>query len=182
MHDPAAYHDLLDAIALAARAHEGQLRKDGRTPYFSHVMRVCTIVRNIFGFDDPRMLTAAVLHDTIEDTTTDFDDIEEAFGPEIATWVALLSKDKRSPEGRRELDYINGLQGAPWQVQVCKLADIYDNLLDSAHLDRERRTHAFQRLQSYLQALETSAHPQTQEPLALAKQLLQSVQQPANPA
>jgi guanosine-3',5'-bis(diphosphate) 3'-pyrophosphohydrolase len=173
MSDPACYRDLLTAIAFAARAHHGQMRKDGRTPYVSHVLRVCTIVRNIFGFDDPRMLTAAVLHDTIEDTTTDFDDIEKNFGREIAGWVALLSKDKRSRENDRERDYMESLKRAPWQVQICKLADIYDNLLDSAHLNPEGRRHTCERIRSYIEALEASAHPQTHQPLALVKNLLE---------
>ncbi len=92
--DPAT-RTLLDAISFATRAHHGQLRKDGRTPYVSHVYRVSLIVRHVFGIDDPAVLTAAVLHDTIEDTTTDFDDVEEHFGAEVAGWVARLSKDKR---------------------------------------------------------------------------------------
>src|SRR6266702_1696056 len=86
---------LLEAIAFAARAHQGQLRKDQRTPYVSHVFRVCLIVRQVFGVDDASVLTAAVLHDTIEDTTTDFDDLAERFGATVAGWVAILSKDKR---------------------------------------------------------------------------------------
>jgi guanosine-3',5'-bis(diphosphate) 3'-pyrophosphohydrolase len=175
MTDPATLHPLLNAIAFAARAHDGQKRKDGKTPYVSHVFRVAAIVRNVFGFDDPQMLTAAVLHDTIEDTTTDFDDVEKEFGREIAEWVALLSKDKRSPESQREWAYVEGLQRAPWQVQVCKLADVYDNLLDSANLPVERRGHARDRARSYILALEASAHAETQQPLALVKQLLASV-------
>ena len=39
------HRPLLEAIAFAARVHQGQLRKDGRTPYASHVFRVCLIVR-----------------------------------------------------------------------------------------------------------------------------------------
>src|ERR1700730_1290393 len=76
----ATYRPLLEAIAFAARAHRNQLRKDGETPYVSHVFRVCLIVRDRFGVADPQVLTAAVLHDTVEDTTTDFDDLEEIFG------------------------------------------------------------------------------------------------------
>jgi (p)ppGpp synthase/HD superfamily hydrolase len=84
----------LDGIALAARAHQGQLRKDQRTPYVSHVFRVAMIARDVFGCEDPLVLTAAVLHDTIEDTTTDYDGIEEAFGAEVARRVAALTKNK----------------------------------------------------------------------------------------
>src|SRR5713226_7417151 len=100
---------LLEAIAFAARAHQGQLRKDQRTPYASHVFRVCLIVRQIFGVEDASVLTAAVLHDTVEDTTTDFDDLEKEFGSEVAGWVAALSKDKRLPDAEREKAYVTQL-------------------------------------------------------------------------
>ena len=66
---------LLNAVAFAARAHRPQVRKDGQTPYVSHVFRVAMIVTQVFGVHEPKILTAAVLHDTIEDTTTDYDDI-----------------------------------------------------------------------------------------------------------
>src|ERR1700681_1625012 len=98
-------HALLEAVSFAARAHRGQERKDGRTPYASHPFRVCLVVRDVFGFDDPRMLITALLHDTIEDTTTDYDDLEERYGAEIATWVAYLTKDKRLPDEERERVY-----------------------------------------------------------------------------
>ena len=64
----AQYRTLLEAVSFAARAHRHQLRKDGETPYVAHPFRVCLIVRHIFGIDDPAFLSAALLHDTIEDT------------------------------------------------------------------------------------------------------------------
>src|SRR6516225_6065576 len=130
MKDPLDDLFVLEAATFAARAHKKQLRKDGQTPYASHVFRVCLVVRHVFGFDDLRMLIAALLHDTIEDTTTDFDDIVQRFGPKIAEWVAYLTKDKRLPEDLRERDYMKRLQEAPWQVHVCKLAEVYENLMD----------------------------------------------------
>jgi len=151
---------LLDAVAFASRAHRHQLRKDNQTPYVSHVLRVALIVRQVFDIADERVLTAAVLHDTIEDTTTDFDDLQEHFGAEIAGWVALLSKDKRLPEPEREAAYQDGLAKAPWQVKTCKLADIYDNLTDSAHLDSEQRAKTLKRTLAYLQSLQGSNLPE----------------------
>src|SRR5438270_229702 len=120
---------LLEAASFAARAHDGHMRKDKETPYVSHVFRVCLIVRDIFDFHDPRMLIVALLHDTIEDTTVDFDDVAKHHGPEIALWVASLTKNKSMPEAQREDDYIQRLLQAPWQVQACKLADVFDNLM-----------------------------------------------------
>src|SRR5438132_913099 len=109
------YRPLLDAVAFAARAHQGQMRKDGKTPYASHVFRVCLVLRHVFGIDDAHALTAAVLHDTVEDTTTDFDDLAKRFGEDVAAWVTALSKDKRLPDDKRETEYAARLAAAPWQ-------------------------------------------------------------------
>jgi guanosine-3',5'-bis(diphosphate) 3'-pyrophosphohydrolase len=166
---------LLEAIAFAARAHRGQLRKDKETPYVSHVYRVCFVLRDVFGIDDHRALMAAVLHDTVEDTRTDFDDLQEQFGKEIAGWVATLSKDKRRVWDEREAVYEKQLSRAPWQVQVCKLADIFDNLMDSAQLPPEKRARGFQNAARYLDALKTNLREQAQKPWDIVNNLLEEL-------
>jgi guanosine-3',5'-bis(diphosphate) 3'-pyrophosphohydrolase len=162
---------LLRAVAFAARAHRHQLRKDGTTPYVSHVFRVCLTLRHVFGVDDEAALTAAVLHDTIEDTTTDFDDIEQEFGSEIAAWVKLLTKDKRKREPSREKDYIRGLARSPWQVKVCKLADVHDNLLDSDHFPSDKRAKTFRRSREYLSVLDDT-HDKVRRACQIVRRLL----------
>jgi guanosine-3',5'-bis(diphosphate) 3'-pyrophosphohydrolase len=149
--DPTA--SLFEAASFAARAHRNELRKDGRTPYAAHPFRVCLVVRHVFGIDDPRVLMAALLHDTIEDTPTDYDNIAERFGADVAAWVAALTKDMRLPEAEREEAYHRALANAGWQVIVCKLADIYDNLSDSRALSPRQRERTVQRSREYLEAL-----------------------------
>jgi guanosine-3',5'-bis(diphosphate) 3'-pyrophosphohydrolase len=162
---------LYEAIAFAARAHQGQIRKDGKTPYVSHVFRVSMVVRHLFGIDDRKVLTAAVLHDTLEDTTTDFDDLRD-FGDEVAGWVAVLSKDKRLPEEEREEAYTAGLVAAPWQVRICKLADIYDNLSDMKTLDSKRRATTLKRLTGYIAALRPGRPDETSRAWEIVAKLL----------
>ncbi|HXD89003.1 MAG TPA: HD domain-containing protein [Urbifossiella sp.] len=158
------------AAAFAARAHRHQLRKDRETPYVSHVFRVCLVVRHVFGFDDPRMLAAALLHDTIEDTATDRDDISDAFGADVARWVAALTKDMRLPDDEREAAYEAVLAASEWQVKACKLADIYDNLTDSDQLSLAGRKNAAARSERYLAAL----RPNLPEALHVAFQLTEA--------
>lgn len=141
------------AASFAARAHRHGLRKDGVTPYAAHPFRVCLVVRHIFGVDDPRVLAAALLHDTIEDTPTDYDDIADEFGTEIADWVAALTKEMRLPDDEREKKYRGVLASSPWPVIVCKLADIYDNLTDSATLTSEQRAKTVERSRIYLETM-----------------------------
>lgn len=158
-----------EAAAFAARAHAHALRKDGRTPYVSHVFRVCLVVRHVFGFDDPRMLAAALLHDAIEDTATDCDDIIERFGPEVAAWVAALTKDMRLPHDEREDAYAQTLRQAGWQVKVLKLADIYDNLGDCRHLAPAGRIKTAKKTRFYLDAIRTGLPEQAQTALRLVE-------------
>src|SRR6202012_4417803 len=61
---------LLKAASYAARKHSDQRRADGMTPYFAHVARVTVITRHLFKVADQDVLTAALLHDVIEDTNT----------------------------------------------------------------------------------------------------------------
>lgn len=119
------------AIDFAARAHAGHTRRDGRTPYVAHVVRVAMIVREVFGCDDPETIAAAYLHDTIEDTPTDRDDIERRFGAVVAGAVAALTKNMILPEAEREPEYDARLAAADWRARLVKLADVYDNGLDT---------------------------------------------------
>lgn len=119
------------AVSFVARAHQGQLRKDGVTPYVAHPFRVALTVRHRFACADTTALVTALLHDTIEDTTTDFDDLEQQFGQAIALAVAAHTKDARLPEPEREAAYDRQLSVASWQARLVKLADVYDNYCDS---------------------------------------------------
>ncbi|TVQ59825.1 MAG: HD domain-containing protein [Phycisphaerales bacterium] len=120
------------ASAYAAAMHEGAYRRDGQTPYMSHCWRVAMTVRDVFGCDDPVCLAAALLHDLIEDTGADYDEISERFGDDVATIVALLTKDMRLPEDRREAAYDEGLRDGDRRARLLKLADVFDNMTDTA--------------------------------------------------
>lgn len=118
------------AASFAAVAHRHQVRKDGVTPYVAHVFRVAMIVRDVFGCTDPVCLAAALLHDVIEDTGADYDEICERFGREVADCVAALTKNMALPEAQREAEYDARLAAADWRARLVKLADQYDNLCD----------------------------------------------------
>lgn len=119
------------AASFAARKHQHQPRKDGRTPYIAHPFRVAMTVRDIFDCSDQVALAAALLHDTIEDTTTDFEDIADLCNHDVALCVAALTKNAALPEPEREDEYHARLKSAPWQARLVKLADQYDNVSDA---------------------------------------------------
>ena len=126
------------AAALNTRAHRHQLRKDDKTPYSAHPARVALTCACLFGNTDETVITAALLHDVIEDTTIDYDDLLEQFGADIADIVTALSKDPRLIEPQRETAYDEQLTAGPWQARLIKLADVYDNLSECA-TDAARR-------------------------------------------
>ena len=166
---------MLEAVSFAARAHRHQLRKDRETPYAAHPYRVCLIVRQVFEIDDLDCLLASILHDTIEDTTTDFDDIAERFGEPVAQMVAALTKDMRLPEKEREANYEAVLAAAGPAVKIAKMADIYDNLADSAHLSAQSRQRAIGNASRYLAAIEQNLPEIGRRPLQIVRDMLDEI-------
>lgn len=147
-----------DAASFAAVAHRHQVRKDGVTPYVAHVFRVAMIVRDLFGCDDPVCLAAALLHDVIEDTGADYDELEERFGGEVADCVAALTKNMALPEKDREAEYDARLAAADWRARLVKLADQYDNLWDVCGGDEAFCKRARKRAERALKLAEPDAN------------------------
>ncbi len=166
------------AASYASFKHRHQVRKDGKTPYASHVSRVCLIISAGFGCQDETTLAAALLHDTIEDTTTDYDDLAGSFGTSVADLVASVTKNMALPEHRREREYDEQLSRADWRARLIKLADVYDNLADghasglSAEFvakaaDKARRAIALSRGDAALHAETARAIAMVEKSLAL---------------
>jgi GTP pyrophosphokinase len=89
-YDPSADEDLLNkAYVFSMQAHGSQKRASG-DPYFSHPLEVAGILTDL-KLDSASIVTA-LLHDTIEDTSATFEDIESAFGTEIAQLVDGVTK------------------------------------------------------------------------------------------
>lgn len=119
---------LQEAISFAARAHQGQFRKDGVTPYSAHVMRVAATVSIEFGCLDEDVILAALLHDVLEDTSHDYDDLAERFSPTVADMVVNLTKDSTLPKKTRDQVYYENLATCDWKTRIVKAADSLDNL------------------------------------------------------
>lgn len=119
-----------EASVFAACAHKGQVRRDGTTPYYSHPARVALTVATLFGCNDPETLAIALLHDTIEDSTTDYEDLAERFGSVVADGVVALTKDAALPETERDRHAEARLRAGDWRAALVKLADVLDNTSD----------------------------------------------------
>jgi len=93
----------------------------------------------------------------------------------VARWVAALTKDKRLAEDERERQYAAGLAAGGWQVHVCKLADVYDNLLDSDQLPPEKRQKTLKRSRFYLDTLAPHLTDQSRPAFNVVHRLLDSL-------
>jgi (p)ppGpp synthase/HD superfamily hydrolase len=159
-----------EAAAMAARVHRNQPRLDKKkTPYFSHPARVALTLAVKFGCTDDNVLAAAFLHDVLEDTLVDYDDLRHKFNEEIADTVAALSKDSRLVEPERERKYDEELSKASWKTMLIKLADVYDNLADAE--DDEIRLKMLDRAERAL-AL-AGRHPELEKASALVGALVE---------
>lgn len=123
---------LYQAYAYAAAAHEGQLRKGTRLPYFTHIITTMNYALELT--DDIEVLQAAILHDTLEDTQVTFEDIRRMFGSRVAALVEDETEDKRPDRPAsetweiRKRETIERLKERPLDVKVITLADKTANL------------------------------------------------------
>jgi len=128
------------------------------------------VVMHVFGCDDEIAICAALLHDTIEDTQTDFDAIEKRFGIEIADCVALLTKNMLLREPKREADYDKRLAKGSWQARLVKLADVYDNGLDIPRESMRKKS-----INRCKRALELTENDTEHESIAVAREAVAGV-------
>lgn len=119
------------AYGMAQQAHAGQLRKEG-TPYIVHPLRVALVLAEERGIRDADILATALLHDVVEDSEFERDDIHERFGVRVAGWVQQLSKPPVGQDDKKARDdrYFATLLGdeVPREARLVKLADRLDNV------------------------------------------------------
>jgi guanosine-3',5'-bis(diphosphate) 3'-pyrophosphohydrolase len=71
----------IEAVDFAAYKHRNQRRKDvDASPYINHPIALARVLAVDAGVDDEKTLVAAILHDTVEDTETTFEELKERFG------------------------------------------------------------------------------------------------------
>ena len=99
------------AIEFAARAHDGMERKKDKTPYILHPLEAAVIVGTMT--DNRDVISAAVLHDVVEDTSITIEEIEEKFGSRVRNLVESETEDKRAdlpPENTWKIRKLESLE------------------------------------------------------------------------
>jgi (p)ppGpp synthase/HD superfamily hydrolase len=126
-----------EAIIFAFNAHSGQYRKIHPHQYIIHPLRVSEFILKNFG-NHPNvdiMRTAAVLHDTVEDTWATIDNIKSNFGEEVSEIVFDVSKPEIKESEERNKKYLEMLKNAKDESKIVKIADIFDNVVLSTDND-----------------------------------------------
>lgn len=121
------------AMRFATKAHEGQVRKGTSRPYIVHPIEVGDIVSTMT--KDEEVISAAILHDTIEDCKgVTRDVLKEEFSERVASLVAQESEDKSKTWRERKGTTIQRIRTAQRDVQMIGLADKLSNMRD---IDRD---------------------------------------------
>ena len=155
---------LLKALSFAAHKHRDQRRKDAEaSPYINHPIALADVLVNEGGVTDAEVLSAALLHDTVEDTATTPQELEKAFGQRIARIVAEVTGDKALPKAERKRLQIEHAASISREAKLVKLADKICNLRDvaarpPAQWDLTRRREYFEWAKSVVDRLR-GVHP-----------------------
>jgi len=124
---------LTDALAFAAHKHRNQRRKDvAASPYINHPIALARLLAVEGGVTDCRTLAAAILHDTIEDTETTYEELKERFGRAVAQAVREVTDDKSLAKAERKRRQVEHAPHLSRRARLVKLADKTCNLRDMA--------------------------------------------------
>lgn len=122
---------LLRAIDFAARKHRDQRRKDEEaSPYINHPISVSLLLAQVGEVTDPEVLAAAILHDTLEDTETNGEELEEKFGQRVRNLVEEVSDNKSLDKQRRKQLQVEDARDLSPDAVLIKLGDKIANVLD----------------------------------------------------
>lgn len=122
---------IFESIIFAAEKHRFQKRKDlAQTPYIIHPMGVAYLLMIIGKVRDPDVIIGALLHDTVEDTHTTFEEIEQKFGLRVASFVQEVTDDKTLSTLERKQSQVEHAFGKSAGAAQIKLADKLYNLTD----------------------------------------------------
>ena len=143
-----------DAFLFAKQAHITQKRDSGE-PYINHPVEVANILAEL-KLDGPT-ITTALLHDTIEDTGTTFDEVKKKFGNEIAELVEGVTKLSRLENKNREFTLAENFRklilatSKDIRVLLVKLADRLHNMrtIDAVLSEEKRNRIATETMEIY---------------------------------
>lgn len=125
---------LMKAAHFAAIKHTDQRRKgDRQEPYYNHLSDVGLILAEHTGGSDPALIATSLLHDTIEDTETTYEELVAEFGADIADLVREVTDDKNLEKAERKRLQIENAPKKSDRAKMIKIADKTSNLKSILH-------------------------------------------------
>jgi (p)ppGpp synthase/HD superfamily hydrolase len=157
------------ALAYARAHHRGQRRESDEAPYIVHPLEVAALL-HATGHRET-VITAGILHDTIEDSEASVEEIRRTFGPDVATLVGAMTEDpniedfrQRKAALRRQIAEVGPEATAVYAAdKVAKVRELRARLgadpalLRGSERERERLEHYRESLGMLEQA--TPQHP-----------------------
>ncbi len=129
--DPGTTDLVLRAVAFAAHKHRDQRRKDkDASPYINHPIELAHVLWNEGEVRDPLVIAAALLHDTLEDTETSWQELRGEFGEEIADIVLEVTDTQWIKKEVRKRLQVAKARHSSEQARLVKLADKICNVRD----------------------------------------------------
>lgn len=143
-----SFHNMQKALVLAKKMHDGQYRRGG-AEYLVHPLRVCCYLISL-GFKDDILLSAALLHDVIEDVEyirNDPKKIVKEFGisQEVLDLILLVTKTKEVSEE----SYYTHIRGSI-NALLIKLSDRCNNVSTLQCFTREKMQKYIDETQMYI--------------------------------
>lgn len=128
---PVDFGLVLKAMAFAAHKHRDQHRKGkAASPYINHPITLANLLWEEGGVEDPKVLAAALLHDTLEDTETSYAELRGQFGATVADIVVEVTDVKWLRKDARKALQVARAGRATRGAKLVKLADKIANLRD----------------------------------------------------
>ena len=137
------------ALTFASLAHKNQTRKYTNEPYIEHPKLVSKIINDymkscddipLFAFDPldySVLISAALLHDTVEDTNTTYEQIQKLSGKSVCDLVYWVTDELTPKDGNRKFrkqKYLEKILQAPYDAKCLKVADILANIKNLAEV------------------------------------------------
>lgn len=140
----------------AKERHVSTSRIDTNVSHYEHLASVVARLKNL-GVTDEDAISAAWLHDTINDTSTSFDELDQRFGSKVAVLVLSISRDKSLSRSVQEEQFVKQLKEAPIEAKIIKLCDISANLRDlkNSQFSKTRKSKEMKKRIYYLNVIKT---------------------------
>ncbi|GEM_PF-1842117 len=144
---------LKKAYEISKFFHQGQLRKDGKTPYIVHPMSVGLLLAEVNS--DLETVIAGILHDTIEDTKYTLENLQKDFGKVVARLVNgvtfLRQSIKDSGISKDEASVFKLFSSIPndYRIILIKTADVLHNAKNIQFLSPERQVQTIEKIKKY---------------------------------